>query len=424
MSTAKYILKTFRHGYSTSCGGRRNLDSALFKRTHPKEVVEKRNKRHGNERSDVAISLPLNIRDCHDVARKNEKRTFSASFSRWATRAALFVFLLGTCSCDKKQETAENERPAVAVKVMVVSLSDEAIVKTYTGTLEGERQAVIYAKIAEAVETVHVSEGERVKADQVLITLDKSGPSSRYQEALSLYRNAEKTYRKMDYLFGEGAVSESQFDAAKTEYEVTKAAFEAAARLVEVQSPINGVVTSLKVSKGDFLGPGQQLATVATVDRLRVKFGVNAADVGSLTPGSAVTVSLGDATYTVEGIIHSVARSADPVTRAFQVEVVFDNSERAFRPGLLARIDVPLEELTGVATVPRQAVIIRREEQTVFVVSNGIAQKRAVTIGADLGRRIVVASGLSPGDTVVTLGQDYLQDGIEVNITGIIESGQ
>jgi len=60
----------------------------------------------------------------------------------------------------------------------------------------------------------------------------------------------------------------------------------------------------------------------------------------------------------------------------------------------------------------------------VFVVSNSVAQEREVTTGADLGGRIVVTSGLDVGDTLVTLGQDYLQDGVEVNITDIVEGEQ
>lgn len=381
MSAMKYILKTFSglSGCPTACGGLSQLDTALSRKAHPKG---------------------------------------------WATRFIFVLLSLSLTSCGDDDDVVEKERPAVAVKVAVINLSDEEIVKTYTGTVEGEKQAVIYAKIAEAIEAVHVREGERVKADQVLISLDKSGPSSRYQEALSLYRNAEKNYKKMEYLFGEGAVSESQFDAAKTQYEVTKAGYEAAAQLVEIQSPIDGMVTSLKVSKGDFLGPGQELATVATVDRLRVKFGVNATDVGLVTPGTMVTVFSGDATQTVEGTVLSIARSADPVTRTFQVEIVFDNSEEKFQPGVFVRIDVPLEQLTGVVVVPRQAVIVRRGGEVVFVVSNGIAQEREVTTGADLGGRIVVTSGLNAGDTLVTLGQDYLQEGVKVNITDILEGKQ
>jgi len=337
------------------------------------------------------------------------------------TLGLMVISFLAVYSCGNNQDTVKKERPAVAVEATVVGLSDEEIVKTYTGTLEGEKQTVIRAKIAEAVDTVHVREGQSVKANQVFISLDKSGPSSQYQQERSLYENAKKNYKKMEYLFGEGAVSESQFDAAKTQYEVNKAGFEAAAQLVEVQSPIDGVVTSLKVSKGDFLGPGQELATVATVDRLRVKFGVNAADIGSVAPGTVVTVSSGGATQTVEGIVQSVARSADPVTRTFQVEIVLDNSEEVFKPGVFVRIDVPLKQLTAVIVAPRQAVIARLWGEAAFVVSNGVAHEREVKIGADLDGRIVVLSGLNVGDTLVTLGQDYLQEGTKVNITEVLE---
>jgi membrane fusion protein (multidrug efflux system) len=436
----KYILKTFRahSGYPTACGGMSNLDSALLKKPPPKGLLEESQTQRKTANPIYATSFPrkresrringlLDARfHGHDISGlfRVRRKTFSTSPKGWATRFVLLVLVVAICSCGNKQDTVEKERAAVAVKVTVVGFSDEEIVKTYTGTLEGEKQAVIYAKIAEAVKAVHVREGQHVKADQVLISLDKSGPSSRYQEALSLYRNAEKNYKKMEYLYGEGAVSESQFDAANTQYEVTKAGFEAASQLVEVQSPIDGVVTSLKVSKGDFLVPGQELATVATVDRLRVKFGVNAAAVGSLMQGIMVTVSSGDATRTVKGAVLSVARSADPVTRTFQVEVVLDNSEGMFRPGVFVRINIPLEQLTGVVVVPRQAVIARRGEEVVFVVSNGVAQEREVTTGADLGGRIVITSGLNAGDTLVTLGQDYLQDGIDVNITDIVEGEQ
>ncbi|HWR82547.1 MAG TPA: efflux RND transporter periplasmic adaptor subunit [Candidatus Deferrimicrobium sp.] len=331
---------------------------------------------------------------------------------------------LAMCSCESSKNAAPAVQPAIAVKAEVIRLSQHDIVKTYTATLEGEKQAVIYGKIAEAVDSVHVDEGQRVSARQVLISLDKWGPSSRYQETLSLYKNAEKNYQKMDYLFKEGAVSESQFDAALTQYEVAKAGFEAAAQLVEIRSPIDGIVTSLNVSKGDYLSPGEELATVATVDRLRAKFGVNAADVAYITPGARVTVSAEGIDVPAEGTVSSIARSANSDTRTFQTEVIVRNSGQAFRPGMFVRVNVIQQHLTDAVIVPRQALVIRGAGQKAFVVVGGVARQRNVTAGTDLGGQIVVTSGLTAGDTLVTLGQDYLQDGAPVKITQIASENQ
>jgi membrane fusion protein (multidrug efflux system) len=338
------------------------------------------------------------------------------------TMPAVFLAALSLAilSCSGEQKQREQHRAEAAVKVMVIKPVDTEVVKTYTGTLEGIRQAVISAKIAEAVEAVHVQEGETVKEGQVLITLDKSGPSSRYQEALSVYRNAEKNYKKMEYLFREGAVSESQFDAAKTQYEVAKANFEAAASLVEIQSPIEGTVTSLEVSPGDYLHPGQVLATVASTDSLRVKFSVSAADVKNIIPGTPVVISEQETGQEAAGTVVSVSRSADPGTRAFEVEAVMDNSSSRFHPGMFARIKVAVQRLAGVLAVPRRAVLARSDGEAVFVVSCGKASERKVTTGVDLGGKVVVTLGLTEGDSLVTLGQNYLQDGMPVKITEIL----
>jgi membrane fusion protein (multidrug efflux system) len=134
----------------------------------------------------------------------------------------LLIVLMAGCSGNNQSSDNRSER-AVSVKGQVVHLASKELTKSFTGTLEGVRQAVITAKIAEAVEKVMVSEGDRVEADQVLIQLDRTGPTSNFIQAQSLYLNAEKNYKKMKYLYDEGAVSESQFDAAKTEYEVSKA---------------------------------------------------------------------------------------------------------------------------------------------------------------------------------------------------------
>ncbi len=330
--------------------------------------------------------------------------------------AILLLSLVIACGDNEVQQSADR---LVSVNATVVRLTSEQLVKSYTGSLEGEKQAVIYARIAEAVEEVRVKEGQSVRADQVLISLDKTGASSRYLETQSLYLNAEKNFKKMEYLYKEGAVSETQHDQALTNYEVTRATFEAATKLVDIQSPISGVVTSLDVSDGEFLNIGRKLATVAMVGRLRVKFAVNAEDIRFFSQGAQVSVSAGNGRVSGNGTVTSISESADPETRAFQVEVLVDNEDGRFKVGTFARVDVALESMDNIIVAPRQALMTLDGQPVGYVVKNGQVEKRVLSLGANLEGRVVVDSGLNIGDTLVTLGQSYLSDGVKVTIANL-----
>lgn len=321
-------------------------------------------------------------------------------------------------SCRGQEKSSATAR-VVAVKAMVVKASDREMTYTYTGSLEGEKQAILYSKLSESVDDVLVREGQQVAADQVLISLDKTGPSTGYSSARSVFLNAEKNYKKMESLFKEGAISESQFDGSRTEYEVSKANFDAVERLVDIRTPIAGVVTSVKVSAGDFVAAGQQLATVATTGHLRIKFGINPEDIGFVTKGATVRITSDVVPDTATGTVLSVATSADPTTRTFQVEALIDNVSGLFKPGMFVNVLITREKLAGVIAIPRAAVLTLDNQQLVYVVTNGVAHKRPITLGSDLDGTVVAGSGLAVGDTIVTLGQNYLDEGFKVNVTAL-----
>jgi membrane fusion protein, multidrug efflux system len=327
---------------------------------------------------------------------------------------ALAAIVAGSCS--KKQEAGPVEK-MVAVQAQTVQLTNEDVVRTFTGSLEGERQAVLYSKLAEAVDKVLVHEGQAVKQDQVLLSLDKYGASTRFAEVSSRLQNAEKTYHKMEALYKEGAISESQHDDAKTGYEVAKANLDAVARTIDVSTPIAGIVTSVDVSAGDFVGVGQKLATVATVKKLRIKFGVNASSIGFFSKGAEVTVTSDQIPQSGQGQVISVAESADPMTRAFQVEASIDNDEGAYRPGMFVKVNIVQERLANVLAIPRSAIITLNDQNIVFTAANGVASKHEITLGQDLDGRVVALTGLKAGDTLVTLGQTYLEDGSKVTVS-------
>jgi len=334
------------------------------------------------------------------------------------TGILLLMVLMISCSSEQVNETNNNNR-AISIRALVLKTSSIDVVKSYAGSLEGEKQAILYSKIAEAVKSVNVSVGQNVIENQVLIDLDASGPSSRLQETYSLYKNSEKNYNKMEFLFKEGAVSETDFDAAKTDYEVKKANYESASKLVKIETPIDGIVTFLGVSSGDFVQVGQKLAEVASSDKIRIKFGVNASEIDHINVGDAISIRRETVSGKISGKVISVASSADQQTRDFEVEGLIENKNSVFKPGMFVDVDHTQKRLNNVILIPRQAVIENNNKNIVFLISNGIAVSREIVLGEDINGLVVVNSGLNINDTLVTLGQSYLDDSVNVNITSL-----
>jgi len=333
--------------------------------------------------------------------------------------ALIILALMAGCS-DNRQAENEAEEKSIAVRGTVIYPADKELSRTFTGTLEGEQQAVIRALTSEAVEKVHRREGDMVAANKIIVSLDKTGPTSQYVQSKSLYENAEKNFNKMKYLFEQGAISETAFDGTRTEFEVARANFEAARQMVELKTPIAGMVTSVDVSVGDYVIPGQQVATVARTKTLRMKLGIGRSDIGYFDIGDRVRVYVesGDGQM-AEGEVVTVAQSADPVTRTFQVEIEIDNDRRQFSPGVFARAEIVIERYDNVVVVSRQAIVDRDNKAFVFVVTGDRARAREITLGTEFNGTVHVLSGLNPGDTVVTVGQNYLSDNARIKLAAV-----
>lgn len=331
----------------------------------------------------------------------------------------ILAALLATSCANNKDAVERQTTKATPVEAMIVGTTDHDVTRSFTGTLVGEKQAEIHARISEAVDRVLVVEGQSVQEGQILLLLDKSGPSSTYRNVESIYRNAEKNHKKSHYLYEQGAIPESQYDAAFTEYEVAKASFESVAQLVEIRSPIRGVVTSLNVASGDYLQIGKKLATIATLENLRVTFGVNARDIAAIHLGDTVMISSSAVKNKVPGVVIAVAQSADPKTRAFEVEAQLANNGTGLHPGMFVRAAIVLVRWRDVIIIPHRAMLELDNQETVFVVNGRTARRRPVTVAGETLSGLIIEDGLQVGDTLVTLGQTYLDDGFEVNITSM-----
>lgn len=309
----------------------------------------------------------------------------------------------------------QSER-GIPVSVDTVGLGGVSESVELTGTVQGIVQSDLISKTTERVVRVAASAGQRVGKGQVLVVFDTSNPTAQYRQAKAALEDAEKDFARMQALLEQGAISEQMFEKTQTGLEVARANFEAARSIVEIISPVDGVVTSMNVTEGETAAMGSVVCTVARTDRVKVILHASEADLGRLSAGADAFVRTVEGSE-APGKVTMIASSADPGTRTFRVEVTADNASRALRPGSFATVSIYAARKKSALVVPSQAVVTRDGRPGVFVVNaEGRAVLRSVTLGLANSEVVEVAEGLSSGERIVVKGYELLKGGETVRI--------
>jgi membrane fusion protein (multidrug efflux system) len=334
---------------------------------------------------------------------------------------ALTLLIFVGCSTPKPESSApavktETSR-AIPVVAQAVRQEPFTLSKSYTGTLEGDQQANIVAKISEKVVEIPVKIGDAVRKGKVILRLDKQGPSSRYYQAESAWRNADLNAKRMQALFDAGAISRQTLDDALTQAEVLRAELDAAQSLVDLTSPIDGVVTAIDVNVGDVASPGVPVAVVADARQMKIVFHAGESDLQYLEIGGPVEVSseLRSDLRRV-GEIVQLARSANTATRTFETKARFDNTDDGwFRPGMFGVAVVNYTTPQAVLFIPRTAIVNTDKGSSVYVIAGNKVVRKEVSLGIS-NDEFAAVEGLSAGDRVVTMGTNKLSDGAVVTV--------
>jgi membrane fusion protein (multidrug efflux system) len=177
---------------------------------------------------------------------------------------------------------------------------------------------------------------------------------------------------------------------------------------------------------GNLVGRGEstQLATISTMDPMRVDFSLSEADYlffmnRRIASGKEKAVEavldlvLADgALYPQKGVVTMFERALDPTTATIPVSASFPNPDNLLRPGLFARVRVGTRQIENALLVPQRAVMEMQGAKSVFVVGpDNVVVARTVTLGDRLGSDYVVLKGLDPGDRIIVEGQQKARPG-------------
>ncbi len=326
--------------------------------------------------------------------------------------------------CSKQKTEVEQEVPLVMV-TQPSSLHLEQ--KSYAGEVQARQQTALAFRVAGQVTQRFADVGDRVKVGQVLATLDVQDAAlqlnaarAQLESAQSAAKIASDELQRFQQLLPMNAVSRSQYDAVKNQYQHAMAQLKQAQSNYAVSSnqtdynqlraTKNGVITERNIEVGQVLAAGQVAYQLAIDGEREVVIGVPEQAVAEIRVGQEATVSLWsqpDSRFT--GTVREISPAADQ-SRTFKVKVALREGNAQIQLGQSARVFLTRQANQGLY-VPLSSVSATGQQAFVLVLqADSTVRQTPVTLGAYGRDSVPVLSGLQAQDYVVMGGVHLLRD--------------
>lgn len=292
-----------------------------------------------------------------------------------------------------------------------------------TGTIYANNDVNVLSETSGRVVAVYAKVGDYKQAGSVLVQVDDELKKAAFISAEANWNKAKSDLERFQKLYQEKSVSDTQLEQVKVGAAMAEANFIVAKRQLEdtkVKTPISGYVTNRPVDVGTMLQGAPQptfVANVVDISRVKVKLNISETDAVILKVGDPVKV-IADVYPGVvfSGRVESISNKADEAhTYATEISIANQNAHQ-LKAGMFVRAEFSSLRNRDIIVVPRSALVGSVKNPQVFVVENGVAKLRNLTIGTESGTDVQVLAGLTVGEVLVVNGQNNLVDNTKVAI--------
>jgi multidrug efflux system membrane fusion protein len=361
-------------------------------------------------------------------------------------RIRLEIFVLSLLAvvtgCSKQEKAnANGPLPAVPVTVATVAKRDVPVTIRAIGNVEPIEKVDIKSQIAGQVIAVHFKEGQDVRKGELLFEIDPRQAQADLNKAQGQLTKDKATAvnlradaNRFEALFKEGVTSKQEYDravsaadAADATVESDQAAVENAKlqlRYTKIDAPVSGRTGNLAVTVGNIVKANEAvLVTINQIDPIYVSFSIPEQQLSDVKRymGAGLTVEAlpqgAPAGQGVEGKVTFVDNNVDVQTGTIRLKATFQNGKNILWPGQFTDVVLTLTNQPNSIVVPSAGVNVGQNGQYTFVVgSDNTVTQRNVVVARTYADQSIIASGLQPGETVVTDGQLRLTNGSHVEI--------
>ena len=335
----------------------------------------------------------------------------------------------------------ENKTPVQTVTIFKVEQRDFPLVIDSTGTTIASSIVDIRPQVTNVVAKVHIKEGQKVRAGDILFTLDDRADRANYEKAKASADDAQRQYERAQELLRQQFVAQGAVDTAQANAQSAQAVARAAFATLSydtIRSPITGRAGIISVFPGALVQPGNTVSTTTTatttttqgamvtitqLDPINVQFTVPEGALPALfaaqQAGQTPTISfqMGNGVKR-EGKVYVVDNQVDAAIGAVKVKAEVNNTDHSLIPGQFIRLQLKAGLIKDALVVPSQAVISNSRGDQIFVVdAENTVSLKPIKIQTQ-GQGFAVISGINAGDKVVVEGKQNLRPNSKIREAG------
>lgn len=342
---------------------------------------------------------------------------------------ALIALIGATTACNNQPTSTTTE---LAVPVSVTDIKPASIEKVInsTGTLNATKKTVLNTEMAGKYKLLvnprtkrPFALGDVVENGQVIIQLE----DAEYVNGIGLDSKklnleiSEQNMKKQESLYEKGGVTQLDYRNSEVSYTNAKYDFERAnlqLAKMKVAAPFKGVITDLTaITNGTQVATGTAVVSLMDYSIMTVEVNLPEKYISEVQIDQPVRIM----NYTLPNdTLHGKVKELSPAisteTRTFKGVISVDNPELKLRPGMFAKIDIVLARHDSVIVIPKEIIISSQRGKSVFIVDNGTADEKRITIGFENQNEAEITSGLKVNDRLVIKGFETLKNRSKVKI--------
>jgi multidrug efflux system membrane fusion protein len=352
-------------------------------------------------------------------------------------RLAALAALVALAACGKGGAAAPRAVRPVLVRTAPVAVKGSPIEVQAVGRITSTRSVAIRAQVSGQLLTAHFTEGQAVRQGDLLLELDRRPFEAALAEAraalagnVARAENARAEAARAEELVRQEFVTRQEADAARSggvAADATVAGSRAAVQRAELnlayaslRAPCAGRTGRILVHPGNLVAAGvQDLVTIEQTRPVMATFSLPERHLAALrAAGSAAAARVQPASGGPEarGPVVFIDNAVDPSTGTILVRARLGNDDEALWPGQVVQVSLQLGDRPDALVVPAAAVAQGQAGDQVWVVKDGAAELRPVTVLQAGDQEVVVGKGLAAGEVVVIEGQLKLTPGARVQV--------